>query len=378
MNLQRIFTKDLIFCSISFKKAYRIFIAIILAIIACCPDIYASSEVQNTIEVTATSVITNNFYEKYTIVGKSRAENSKTYYAKVEGTVDSVPVHPGQSVKKGDVILTIDFEIAEAIRAKAEASYESAKSTYDRDFSLWSKKIITKDVLDKSRVALETAKADLATQDDKYLHMIIKAPFDGSIGALPAYVGKDTKINDYLFTIIASGGKIISIELPESLNNKINNNSEVSLVDNQGSNVSGHIIAISDYLNDNGTITANLAFPTDTKILHGSYVEIEIIYNRHFGLALPEKLVLKNNKGNFIYKVEKDNKVKQIYVQTKTRSNNLIEISSSEIHEGDIVVCDGLTKVHDGARVRLKDDAGDIVTGNSKESSTKTAPLEDK
>ena len=120
-----------------------------------------------------------------------------------------------------------------------------------------------------------------------------------------------------------------------------------------GNKVLGKITAISSYLNDNGTITSKLSFPPDTKILHGSYVETEIIFNRHKGLALPEKVVLKNNKGNFVYKVAQDNKVKQIYVTTKTRSDDLIEISSDELQVADPIVLEGLTKIYDDALVRI-------------------------
>lgn len=346
----RILFRNLLYTlKIGFRKK---FIFIMLLPLVYLPTL-AYASFQDAVDIEITKVEYHDFYERFVVVGQSRAENSKTYYAKTAGTIDSIAITQGQEVKKGDVLLTIDLEIAEATKTKAEASFESAKSTYDRDFSLWKKKIISKEVLDKSKVALETAKADLATENEKYQNMIIKAPFDGSIGVVPTQVGNDTKVGDYLFTIIAVGEKIIFVELPESLNGKINKNSDVSVRDLPGNKVLGKVTAISNYLNDNGTITAKLSFPPNTKILHGSYVETEIIFDRHKGLALPEKVVLKNNKGNFVYKIDKDNKVKQIYIITKTRSDDLIEISSEELQAGDPIVLEGLTKIYDGALVRL-------------------------
>ena len=346
----KILVKNLLPTNFGKNNYYQVCIAV-LALICLSPIAYAS--VQDIIDIETTKIEYHDFYEKFTAIGQSRAENSKTYYAKIAGTIDSIAITQGQEVKQGDVLLTIDSEIAHAIKTKAEASFASAQSTYDRDFSLWKKKIISKEGLDKSKVALETAKFDLATQNDKYQNMIIKAPFDGSIGVVPTQVGNDTKTGDYLFTIIASGEKIIFVELPESLNGKINNNSEVSVQDITGNKVLGKIAAISNYLNDNGTITAKLSFPPDTKILHGSYVETEMIFDRHKGLALPEKVVLKNSKGNFVYKVAQDNKAKQIYVTTKTRSDDLIEISSDELQAADPIVLEGLTKIYDDALVRV-------------------------
>jgi multidrug efflux pump subunit AcrA (membrane-fusion protein) len=61
--------------------------------------------------------------------------------------------------------------------------------------------------------------------------------------------------------------------------------------------------------------------------------------------------VLKNNRGDFVYAVTPENKVKQVFVTLGVRTNNMIELLSNELKEGDLIVLDGLTKVHDGAEV---------------------------
>ncbi|GAB4162766.1 MAG: efflux RND transporter periplasmic adaptor subunit [Rickettsiaceae bacterium] len=319
--------------------------------IVICFHVAAFADLQEAVLVEEAVVQSMDFYEKYTAVGQCKADNSRAYYAKETGTIDSIPIFQGQEVKKGDILITVDAEIAEATKAKAEAAFESAKTTYLRDVSLLDKKVISKEVVEKSKVLLENAKADLIMAQDKYDNMIIKAPFDGYIGVVHAQVGNDIKVGDYLFTIIAAGEKVIFVELPENLDEKVNNDSEVSLLDNNFDRVSGKIAAISNYLNNNGTITAKLVFPPLTKIIHGSFVEADIIFDRHKGLGIPEKAILKNNQGNFVYKITEDKKVKQVYVTTRTRANNFIEIMSDEIKEGDLVVLEGLTKVYEGSSV---------------------------
>ena len=158
---------------VGFRKK---FIFMMLVPLVYLPTL-AYASFQDAVDIEITKVEYHDFYERFVVVGQSRAENSKTYYAKTAGTIDSIAITQGQEVKKGDVLLTIDLEIAEATKTKAEASFESAKSTYDRDFSLWKKKIISKEVLDKSKVALETAKADLATENEKYQNMIMPSKY---------------------------------------------------------------------------------------------------------------------------------------------------------------------------------------------------------
>jgi RND family efflux transporter MFP subunit len=182
---------------------------------------------------------------------------------------------------------------------------------------------------------------------------VIKAPFDGYVGVVHARNGDDIKAGDYLFSLVANGSKTIFIELPETLYGKVDQNSDVFVFDINEKKSQGSIIAVSNYLNDNGTITAKLAFPNETKIMHGSYVETEIIFDKHKALALPEKTILKNNKGNFVYLISEENLVKQIYITTGIRTNEMIEIISPDLKEGDSIIIEGLTKVYDGAKVSV-------------------------
>lgn len=315
--------------------------------------ISAYANEQEVIVVKPTKVTPHEFYEKFTAVGQCKFENSKTYYAKTLGTIDSISIIQGKNVNKGDTLVTIDADIAEATKSKAEAAFESAKTTYDRDMSLLQKKIISKDVSDKSKVALETTRAELVSAINKYNDMIIKAPFNGYVGVVRARIGDDIKAGDYLFSLVAIGDKTIFVELPETMHKKVNKNTEIYVTDSLGHKIAGEVLAVSNYLNDNGTITAKFIFPPSTKVIHGSYSEVEIVYNKHKGLAVPEETVLKNSEGNFVYKITQENKVKQIYVTTGSRTNNMIEIISNNIEIDDLIILEGLTKVNDGTVVSI-------------------------
>jgi RND family efflux transporter MFP subunit len=335
------------------KNFYKIFLLTLL-----CSNLTKISlaDLSQDIPVKTTNVQDMTFYEKYTATAKCQQNNSKSYYAKSNGVVDYVIPMQGQEVPKNDILIKINTEIADAIKSKAQAALDSAKSTYLRDLSLLNKKIISAEAVEKSRVLLENAKSDLAESLDKYDNMIIKAPFTGYIGVIHAKPEDNIKTGDYLFTIATNGNKILFAELPENLNNKINNKSEIFLVDNSSNKITGKIEAISNYLNNNGTITIKLVFPTATDIINGSFVEANIIYNRHQGLGVPEKTILKNSQGNFVYKLTQDNKVKQVYVKTGTRLGNFIEIFSEELIRGDSIILEGLTKIYEGATVKLIDD----------------------
>ncbi|MGC0371699.1 MAG: hypothetical protein DGJ47_000398 [Rickettsiaceae bacterium] len=304
--------------------------------------------------VTPTPISQKEFFETYKVIGQCKAENSRVYNAKVEGTVDQVIISNGQNIKKDQLLISIESNLAEATKLKAEASYASAKQNYERDKSLRKKNISSQEAIERSKALFEEAKVNLILAQDQYNNMIIRAPFDGYVGVIHAQIGDDIKMGDYLFTIISDGEKTISLEIPEELNNRITLDSQVFITDNSGAKIQGTISAISQYVKENGSISVKITFPKKAKILHGSYVEAAIIFNKHYSLAINEKTILKNNQGNFLYQIN-DNKVKQIYVRTGSRLGHYIEVISEQLSEGDLVVLEGLTKISDGLEVEIID-----------------------
>lgn len=299
-------------------------------------------------------VTVQDFHEKHLASGKIQAASSKDYYAKVSGMVDSVLTKQDSLVNTGDVLISIDTAIAKAMKLKAEAAFHSAEVSFNRDLSLYKKKIISEEVVGKSKVSLETARSNLAETIKKYNQMIITAPFDGYVGVIRAKINDEVKVDDYLFSIVAENSeKIIFIELPGNFLGKIDDNSKIIIKDNAAKRVTGMIDSVSDYISNVGTVTLKARFAANTNITHGSFIAAEIIYNQHQGLAVPEKAVLRNNTGNFVYKITAENIIKQVYINTATRTDDMIEFTSNDLQEGDLIVIEGLTKVFDNAKVIL-------------------------
>jgi RND family efflux transporter MFP subunit len=293
------------------------------------------------------------FYNQFTVVAKCEFATSHDYFAKVNGTVNSVSARQGEYVSKDNTLITIDEDLANSIKSQGEAGFKFAEATYNRDASLLNKKFISHEALSKSRVSLEQARMDLAKSVNTYADMIIKAPFNCYVGVIRANVGDEIKIGDYLFSVITEGDKVFFLELPENLLGKIDADSIITVKDTDNNDVIGRIVSSTNYLSETGTVTVKAIFQSGAKLIHGSFVPLNLIYNKHKSLAIPEKAVLKNDKGNFIYKITEDNLVKQSYLSLGIRTGEMIEVLSGNLLDGDSIVIDGLTKVHDGMVVEL-------------------------
>lgn len=304
--------------------------------------------------VRAATVNTAELFDVFSTVGQCKIDQSREYYANVSGTLEVITAKQGDNVRKGEILAIIDKDIALSTKKQAESAYKTALDSYSRYQSLFAKNFISSEVLQKSQTDLEKAKYSFIKEMKTYNDMFITAPFDSEMGVVKARIGEKIKPGDYLFSLIEQGGsQSILISLPETLYGKVTNNTEVNILNNKDSKIAGKIISISQYLSDNGTISARISIDAKDKVLHGSYVSVELIINKHSSLAIPEQCIQRNNHGNFIYKIDENNIVKLVYVTIGTRANNLIAINSQDIKEGDKVVLEGLTKVAEGQAVTL-------------------------
>ncbi|WP_375318698.1 efflux RND transporter periplasmic adaptor subunit [Candidatus Tisiphia endosymbiont of Oplodontha viridula] len=322
-----------------------------ICIISCC----TIAEEQEGIPVKASKVQMTDLYNIFSVVGQCKNDMSRDYYANISGTVDVVSNAHGGKVHKGDVLLIIDQDLAASTKSQAEVSLRTAMTAYSRDKALFAKKYISSDVLEKSNSALEAAKLAFSKAMNSYNNMVIVAPFDGNIGIIKLIIGDKVEQGNYLFSIIAQNSttKSILMELPEGLYNQVSRTTNLVVTDNNGDKINGKIAEISQYVSDNGTISAKVVVDSNSNIVHRSYVHIDLIINKHRNLAVPSQSVQSNSKGEYFVHKLNDNKVQQLYVKLGTSLNSLTEIIADGIKEGDMIIVEGITKINDGSIVKL-------------------------
>jgi RND family efflux transporter MFP subunit len=329
---------------------------IIKILFIICGLVYSNlAQSEEAVLVKAVKVEMADLYDVFSVIGQCKNDNSRDYYANISGRIDFISPKQGGAVNKNDIILIIDQDIAAAIKSQSIAALKNAENSYKRDKALFDRKYISDNELEKSANNFESAKLAYVKAMNNYDNQYIIAPFDGEIGVIKTKMNDEVKQGDYLFTIIArNSNKNIFIELPETFYNKISQSTEILIDDNKLGKSKGKITAISQYLSDNGTINARIALNSDSNLIHGSYVNINLIINKHRNLTVPDQALQTNNSGNFVY-IIKDNIIKQVYVKLGTSLNGLQEVISDKITEKDMVVLSGFTKIADGSAVKLLD-----------------------
>ena len=148
----------------------------------------------------------------------------------VSGVVDSVRVERGQSVKRGQVMLTLDkrpfasrLESAKARMAQTEPGRREAQNELSRAEELFDRTVLSQVELDRAQMAFDeknaihgAARAETALAEMELEYSALKAPFD--LVVLQTHVARgQTVINELratpLFTV-ATGELMVTLHLP--------------------------------------------------------------------------------------------------------------------------------------------------------------------
>lgn len=303
-------------------------------------------------KVITTSVEQRDLYDVFYAVAECKMTKRKDIYINAGGVIDFISKNEGSHVKKGEVILAIDADLAKTNKAQAYQSYHNALNSFQRGQRLHNSRIISEEALEDLRLKLDAAKLSLEKALTDYDRMIIAAPFDGIVGVVRYIEGDQIRPNDnHILTIVGdSKSKVLLMSLPSSLYGKVDNSSIVKLTAFPSSNVK--ITSVSPYLNRmQGTFNVK-AYADELDSPDNSFVNVQIMYNKHAGLVVPQDSISRNNAGNFVYVCD-GSIVKKVYVQLGTYGENVAEIISPEISKENKVVLYGLQHIADKQEVEV-------------------------
>lgn len=138
-------------------------------------------------KVTVEEVKRRTIVETVAASGKIQPETEVIISSDVSGEIIEMPVHEGQEVKQGDLLVKINPDLvqsavnraeasmntakanlmgAKARLAQAESQYENAQATYERNRSLHKDKVISESEFDQAKANYEVAKAEVKAAEE--------------------------------------------------------------------------------------------------------------------------------------------------------------------------------------------------------------------
>jgi multidrug efflux system membrane fusion protein len=312
-------------------------------------------------------------------VGRVEAISTVSVKAQVGGEVTGVYFKEGQTVRKGDRLLTIDsrpFEIAlkqaESLLEKDRALLQNAQADVARYANLIEKDYVTKqqyDALVANRDVLAAGvKADEANVSNSRLQLdyaTLRSPIDGRTGSLLISAGNIVKANDVgpAVVICQTTPIYVTFSVPEQHLPRIKEfmareplkTEAVPTGDGQPP-VSGILTFVDNAIDQStGTILLKSTFDNrEGALWPGQFLNVRLTLTTENGVVVvPSHAVQTGQAGQYVY-VVKDDMTAEMRPVKVSRTYGEESVIMEGLKPGERVVTDGQLRLAPGARVEVK------------------------
>lgn len=308
-----------------------------------------------------------------------------TITSMITGQLQEIHFKEGQTVKKGQLLFSIDPRTSQAALALAYGNYsrdlallENAKRDADRYNKLSDLDYVAKSQDDQYRTNADSLaaalKSDMAAIDNAKIQLSycnIYSPLTGITGKLLLNAGNLLKANDDtkpMITINQIQPIYVSFSLPQQYLSDIrrysaSRNLRVEATHPQSSEVSdkGSLTLIDNSVdNTTGTIHLRAVFDNPRKTLWpGEFVNVKLYLKilKH-AVVVPSAAVVTGQKSQIVYVIKEDQTVEIANVTTAISNDNETVIESG-LTAGKNVVIDGQAQLMPGSKVINKTSDGD-------------------
>lgn len=318
------------------------------------------------VTVTAIKAERQEWQPELKAVGSLRAVRGVEVTCESSGLVRSIHFQPGQQVRAGQLLVSLNADSDIAQLHSLEAAARLAGIIYERDLKQYAAQSISKAVLDADEADLKIKQAQVEQQKALVEKKFIRAPFDGKLGINAVNVGQYLEPGNKIVTLQSLDVLYSNCYLPQQDLGRIKLGQAIIARNDTypGRTFRGKITTVNPKVDPetrNIQVESVITNPRH-ELLPGMYVSIVIqagTVERH--LTLPQTAVSFNPYGEMVFIVEKGAKdaagrealtVKQSLVTVGPTRGDQVAILSG-VKEGDVVVTSGQFKLKPGSTVTI-------------------------
>lgn len=303
-------------------------------------------------------------------VGSLEGLIAPTIASEVAARIIKVHVSPGQRVKKGDLIATLDsteFGLqrneAQAEVARIEALLGNQTKIVARSQALVNKNFISQNAVDTDlaqqnvlKQQLVGAKARVASISHTGSKTKIYAPTDGVVEKKIVDTGEFVKVGDPIVQVVSNKKLRAHIPFPERISNQLKPGMKVRLTTPASDKVIESVIReLKLMITESNRSVDIIADVTDEAYWQpgASVTGTVVLGQKDAALMVPEQSVVLRPAGEVVYLI-KDDTAYQTIVKTGERQNGMVEIIEG-IQDSDTIVVDGAGFLTDQAKIKIAD-----------------------
>jgi membrane fusion protein, multidrug efflux system len=293
-------------------------------------------------------------------VATLKAKQGTTLTSESSGAITGLHFKSGTTVKKGQLLVQINDNVARAQLAADQAKLLNAKQEIDRQRKLFARQATSQASLQSAEAAYREAQAAVQADHATLANLQVRAPFSGHLGLRDVSLGQYVSPGTGIVDIQQWNPLRVTFNLPQRDLSKLAIGDAVKLsVDGlTGKNFDGHITAFGSAIDGSTRTIAVQAEVKNAKneLRPGMFGQatIRLAANTNV-VAVPATAITYNTYGEYIYVIEDKGKgpvAEQRIVQTGIARNGMIAITRG-VKPGEKVVIAGQVNLYPGARVNI-------------------------
>lgn len=305
-------------------------------------------------------------------VATLKSRDSAIIMPQVEGQIVQIYRHSGDQVAAGTPLMQIDplkqqatVKSQEDTRAAAEANLRFAQQQFQRSNGLYAAGVVSKQDLDQTKSALDTAKAQVQALDAnvreqqvQLRYYTVAAPWTGIVGDIPVHVGDRVTTTTMLTTVDKPGSLEVYVYVPIERASQLKMNMPVQVLDGSGNVLADSRISFISPQVDNTTQTvlakARIANHKD-ELRQSQFIRARLVWGRQKNPVVPVLAVSRIGGQYFAFVAEQDQKAGSYVAHQKPLKvgqmvdNNYVVLEG--IKPGDKVIVSGTQFLIDGVPV---------------------------
>ena len=307
--------------------------------------------------VTVLSLKKEFFQHTVILQGTVKTDQNLMLSAEFLGKVKAIHVKEGQTVKKGDLLLSIDDGGLSQNVALLKTQRDLAKTIYLRQKRLWDQNI-------GSEIEYLQAKAAFESQENSYEQLkkqldkaSLYAPFSGRIDDIAAEVGQlvTPGINP-LLRLVNLQSMYIEVDVPERYFTAIEKGTTATIeIPSFKHSYKSRVTHKGTHINPgNRTFKATLAADSDVTLAPNTITIVKLVdYQKPDALVIPLEVVSENFEGTqYVYVVTESNKAEKRFIETGLVEGDVVEVISG-LKPEDRVIDEGARLVKENENVRI-------------------------
>ena len=299
-------------------------------------------------------VAATNLSDEVASTGSVLAEESVVIRTEIAGRITSLNFKEGQSVRKGQLLFTINADETRAQLQKLRANLQLYQDQEKRQRTLLTKEYISQQEYEQSNNQVLTARADQQALQATLLKSNVRAPFDGKLGLSTTTVGTYVSPNTPVVTLARTRPVKIDFAVPGRFAAKVRVGDVIHATDEAtAKEYSAKVYAVNPELDPvSRTLQARARFANQHDELQpGAFVKVKLDLGATTdALQIPTEAVVPVAAGYQVF-VVKNGKILTKDIKIGLRSDKLIQVLNG-LAVGDSVVRSGVLQIKVGDAVK--------------------------